>query len=315
MHFLHGEIIIMYFQWFDDLAAVQATGHFSLAAQKSHISQPALSRRIKALEDWAGFALVDRRSRPVRLTPAGEQILDVALSSFKRLADERNILRQSNLMADHYVVRFAAQHSVAWRFFPDWLQGFENSFGPIMSRLRVDDLPDCISSFLAGDVDFLIAYNNPLIDGCAGGAISDAIEIGTDRLVPVCKPDENGRPLFSLDDETSTSLPHIGFSPGSALGKLFSRHMAGRIDRDRLKPVYQNSMVGALRVRAWNGSGVSWLPQSLIAADIQTGVLCRAGADQWDIGLTINLMRLSRKQDSQLDHIWQHVKTTALATQ
>ena len=55
-------------------------------------------------------------------------------------------------------------------------------------------------------------------------------------------------------------FPHIGFSPGSSLGKLFSRHMAGRIDRDRLKPVYQNSMVGALRVRAWNGSGVSWLP-------------------------------------------------------
>jgi DNA-binding transcriptional LysR family regulator len=58
------------------------------------------------LEDWAGFSLVDRRSRPVRLTPAGEQILDVALSSFKRLADERNILQQSNLMADRYVVPF-----------------------------------------------------------------------------------------------------------------------------------------------------------------------------------------------------------------
>ena len=96
MHFLHGIHIIMDFQWFNDLAALQETGHFSLAARKSHISQPALSRRIKALEDWAGFSLVDRRSRPVRLTPAGEQILDVALSSFKRLADERNILQQSN---------------------------------------------------------------------------------------------------------------------------------------------------------------------------------------------------------------------------
>lgn len=71
----------MVYQWFDDLAAVQVTGHLSLAAQKSHISQPALSRRIKALEDWAGFSLADRHSRPVRLTAAGEQILDVALSS------------------------------------------------------------------------------------------------------------------------------------------------------------------------------------------------------------------------------------------
>ena len=113
----------------------------------------------------------------------------------------------------------------------------------------------------------------------------------------------------------STNITIIGFSPGSSLGKLFSRHMAGRIDSDRLKPIYQNSMVGALRVRACNGSGVSWLPQSLIAADIQASVLYRAGANQWDIGLTINLMRLSRKQDSQLDHIWQHVKTTASAKQ
>ena len=121
----------MDFQWFDDLAVVQETGHFSLAAQKSHISQPALSRRIKALEDWAGFALVDRRSRPVRLTTAGEQILDVALSSFKRLIDERNILQQSNLMTDRYVVRFAP--SIRWLgdFFPIGCKALKIALGQL----------------------------------------------------------------------------------------------------------------------------------------------------------------------------------------
>jgi hypothetical protein len=52
----------MDFQVLDDLAAVQETGYFSLATQKPHISQPALSKRIKDLEYWAGFSLVDRRS-------------------------------------------------------------------------------------------------------------------------------------------------------------------------------------------------------------------------------------------------------------
>ena len=104
-----------------------------------------MSPRTKALEDWTEFSLVDRRSRAVRLTPVGEQILDVALSSVKRRTEERSILQQSNLMADHYVVRFAAQHSVAWRFFPDWLHGFENSFGPVISLLWVDYILDCIS--------------------------------------------------------------------------------------------------------------------------------------------------------------------------
>jgi len=49
MRFLHGAIVIMNLQWFDDLATVQETGHFSLAAQKLHISQPALS---DALRHW-----------------------------------------------------------------------------------------------------------------------------------------------------------------------------------------------------------------------------------------------------------------------
>ena len=166
-----------------------------MAAQKSHISQSALSQRIKALEGWARFLLFDRRSRAVRTTLTGEQSDDVALSSFKRLTDERNILQQSNLMADHYVVCFDAKPSVAWRFFSDWLQGCENSFGPIISRLRADDLPDCLNSFLVGNVDFLIACNNPLIVGRVGGNTSEAIEIRTDKLVPVCKPDENGHPI------------------------------------------------------------------------------------------------------------------------
>ena len=103
-------------------------------------------------------------------------------------------------------------------------------------------------------------------------------------------------------------------APGQP-GHRAVRRLAGGIDRIRLKPVYQNLIVGALRVRAWNGSGVSWLPDSLIAADIQTGGLCRAGANQWNIDLTINLIRLNRKQDSQLDHIWQHVKTNASTKQ
>ena len=43
-------------------------------AQLRHVTQPAFSRRIQALEAWAGTDLVDRSSYPTRLTPAGETL-------------------------------------------------------------------------------------------------------------------------------------------------------------------------------------------------------------------------------------------------
>lgn len=294
-------------QWFKDLEALKISGHFSLAAHRLNISQPALSRRIKSLEDWAGFDLVDRSSRPASLTVAGEQILEVALSSIQRLEDECAALRQTNHLDKNFAVRFAAQHSIAWRFFPAWLQDFEAHFGPIVSRVRADDLPDCIASFLHGEVDFLIAYNDPLIDHGTPPTQFDKLHIGKDRLVPACKPDPAGRPLFSLDAHPENILPYVGFSASSSLGRLFTRRMLRRPGTSRLKLVYENSLVGALRVRAWNGTGISWLPESLIAQDIENGLLCRAGEDQWDIDLNINLFRLRAKPAPQLQSIWQHL--------
>jgi len=294
-------------QWFRDLEALKISGHFSLAAHRLNISQPALSRRIKSLEDWAGFALVDRSSRPASLTLAGEQILEVALSSIQRLEDECAALRQTDKLDQNFAVRFAAQHSIAWRFFPSWLQDFETQFGPIVSRVRADDLPDCISSFLNGEVDFLIAYNDPLVDYGTPPQQFEKLHIGKDCLIPACKPDPTGRPLFALDAQPENILPYVGFSGSSSLGKLFARTMRLRPGTARLKLVYENSLVGALRVRAWNGTGISWLPESLIAQDIENGLLCRAGDHHWDIDLDINLFRLHAKPAPQLQLIWQHL--------
>src|SRR5690349_6079022 len=56
------------------------TRNMTAAAQRLFISQPALSRRIKALEEELGIALFDRKrgSRRLSLTYAGEQLLEQA---------------------------------------------------------------------------------------------------------------------------------------------------------------------------------------------------------------------------------------------
>ena len=72
--------------WLEDFLALAATGNFSRAAEERHRSQPAFSRRIRALEEWLGADLFDRSTQPARLTEAGEWFRGVAQELMARVA-------------------------------------------------------------------------------------------------------------------------------------------------------------------------------------------------------------------------------------
>ena len=72
--------------WLDDFLALAESGNFSRAAEERHMTQPAFSRRIRALEEWLGTELFDRSSQPARLTAAGEWFRDIARELMARVA-------------------------------------------------------------------------------------------------------------------------------------------------------------------------------------------------------------------------------------
>ena len=49
--------------WLEDFLALASTGNFSRAEER-HMTQPAFSRRIRALEEWLGVVLIDRTTHP-----------------------------------------------------------------------------------------------------------------------------------------------------------------------------------------------------------------------------------------------------------
>ncbi len=272
---------------FQDLQRLHRTGNFSQAAALSNLSQPAFSRRINALEAWVGVALVDRSRQPVRLTEAGTQMLEAGLQALSRIEQERSQIREAQSLPDRYVVTFATQHSIGWRFYPAWLQALEETYGPFLSRLRADDLPICMQDLQNGEVDFVIAYAS-----ASRGKISsaDRIVIGADELIPVCKPDADGRPLFDFE-ETDVKMPFLRFGNAAPISAHLEPLFARQGMSQRLRTVYENSMAGALRMRARDGDGVAWLPKSLVKPDMESGALVQTGAADWSVDLSVCLFR------------------------
>ncbi len=285
---------------FRDLERLRRAGNFSQAAALSNLSQPAFSRRIKSLETWVGATLVDRSHQPIKLTGAGEQMLEAGLQALSRVEKERSQILELLSLPDKYVVTFGTQHSIGWRFYPAWLQALEDTYGPIMSRLRADDLPNCMRDLENGDVDFVIAY----VDAQAmQGSLRDSIVIGADQLVPVCKPDLDGSPLFAFDTE-GVKMPFLRFGDAAPIGThlepLFAEH---RIS-DCLRTVYENSMAGALRIRARAGDGIAWLPKTLVQPDLDSGILVRTGKPDWIVDLSIRLFRNKERSNRITRSIW-----------
>src|SRR5882672_6542076 len=67
--------------------AVAETENVSRAALKLHVSQPALSRQIRDLEDELGFLLLERSAKSVRLTEAGRTFLTETRAVLQRAED------------------------------------------------------------------------------------------------------------------------------------------------------------------------------------------------------------------------------------
>jgi LysR family transcriptional regulator, benzoate and cis,cis-muconate-responsive activator of ben and cat genes len=74
--------------------AVARERNFTRAAETLHIAQPPLSRQIQQLEDELGVTLIERGSRPLRLTDAGRLLYEQAVQVLERVEETKAIARR-----------------------------------------------------------------------------------------------------------------------------------------------------------------------------------------------------------------------------
>src|SRR5919106_585534 len=74
--------------------AVAREQNFTRAAERLNIAQPPLSRQIQQLEHEVGVKLIERGSRPVRLTDAGKLFYDQAVQALEHIEQMTGLTRR-----------------------------------------------------------------------------------------------------------------------------------------------------------------------------------------------------------------------------
>lgn len=289
--------------WLEDFVALAETLNFSRAAERRNVTQPAFSRRIRALEGWVGAALVDRASHRLSLTPAGEAFLPAAHEVLHRLERGRQEAREA-AAEDEAGLRFIATHALSLTFFPAWLSRLEghHAGGPI--QLLADHMVACERMMRDGLGQFLLCHHHP-----AAPALDEpdflALALDTDILVPVSARDTDGLPLFALPGTAEAPLPALTYSPQSGMGRILEAARARDGRTAVLKPVFASHLAVALRAMAVEGRGLAWCPLSLVAEDLSPGGrLIRAGGPEWDVPMQVRLVRSRARLAPAAEVFW-----------
>lgn len=310
----------MNLSWLDDFLALADTLNFSRAAQDRHMTQPAFSRRIRALETWLGTPLFDRSAQPVKLTETGMWFRDNAHDLLTRVArlpgDARRVAA-----ATESALRFCTTHALSLTFLPAWLRSLEAHLPDSRFEVVSDVLSHCEDAMLHGRAQFMLCHSQVHVPTRLAISDFDSIVIGQDTLLCVCAPNDEGAPRFPNDHEVT---PMLAYSESSGLGRIVAQmnqspltpaHLGrGQSVSTNQHVVFTAHLATVLRAMAIDARGVAYLPQSLIRQDLADGLLCET-RDDTPIALEVRLYRPRAPLASRSEALWRAACTLAITGQ
>jgi DNA-binding transcriptional LysR family regulator len=246
---------------FTDLVREQS---FTRVAEKNFLTQPAVSLRIRNLEEELGTRLLERTTRKVLVTEEGRILYDYARDILSKAEEVKAVLmeRQDKVVGS---VRLATVHSIGLHELPAYLKVYISRYPQVV--LHIDyHTGDVVHRMVQeGDVDLgIVAYPEPK-------ANLVTLPFLEDEMVAICN---EAHPFSSRDSIRLSDLneqPFIAFDEGIPTRKAIDAVLARRHIRVNIKMQCDN--IEILKKMVEVGLGVSLAPRFSVRAEVQQGVL------------------------------------------
>jgi LysR family transcriptional regulator for metE and metH len=139
------------------VAAIAETGSVTLAGNRLHLTQSALSHQLRDAEEQLGVPLFERRNRRMALTAAGERLLQSARTVLDELARaEKDIHECNGNGAAQGVLRLSTECYTVYHWLPPRLKLFQHKFPAVDFQLVIEATDSPFEALLEGKLDLAI---------------------------------------------------------------------------------------------------------------------------------------------------------------
>jgi DNA-binding transcriptional LysR family regulator len=248
------------------LVTVVDTGSFTRAAEQLHVTQPALSHQMRALEQGLGGPLLERLPRAVRLTPMGRAMLPHARAA---LADAERARCAARLASGTTAgeLQVATVYSVSLGVLPPALRVWRRDRPEVDVRLiefrHADELRDAMA---AGEADVALG---PLPPDWPGPVRT----LGVEEFVIVLPVDGAAEDDATgvVDLATLADCAWVHYAPGNGLAELVDAACAAAGFRPRA--AVRTEQTAAAPILAAAGLGPALVPANVLPARFDGRVL------------------------------------------
>lgn len=184
------------------LAAAE-TLNFTRAAERCSISQPALTKAVKSLEDELGAPIFTREGKRIRLSDFGRSILPTLRQTHEQAERTKFIARQHRLL-DKVPVRLGVLATIGSVRLARYLAAFQLGFEGVEVEVTEASLPDLLNRLQEGQLDLAIV--NPF-DG-----VPESFHVHplyTEKYVAVLPPDHPLAERNSIELKDLSGQPYV----------------------------------------------------------------------------------------------------------
>src|SRR3990167_441601 len=236
--------------------AIAETGSFSLAGERLHLTQPAISKRIAGLEQQLKVRLFDRLGREINLTEAGRALLPRAYQILGVLDDTRRAL--SNLSGEiSGRLTLATSHHIGLHRLPPLLRAFTRAHPQVALDIQFLDSEVAYEEGLHGRAELAVITLAPETrePGHAGAVWDDPLDFVAAPEHPLARSS-----VISLADVAR----HPAVFPG---GNTFTHHIVRRLfEAQELTPTIAMSTNYLETIKMMLSRGRAWrvLPRPML---------------------------------------------------
>jgi DNA-binding transcriptional LysR family regulator len=270
--------------------AVAEEGSVTRAAERLHISQPAVSKTLRELETSLGMALFHRLSKGVRLTDAGEilrgyarQIFELENEAGRALSELRELERGR--------LSVGASTTIGVYLLPELCAAFRNAFPGIEMRLEIANTAQIQRRLIRNEFDLA------LTEGFVAAADIQAEVLGHDDIICIAP---RGHILLNekeVDIARVLREPLLWREAGSGTRAVVEQALS---ERNLIaQPLLSLGSTEAIKRAVAAGSGLAFVSHLTVENELKNGELAQVPLCDFSIRRSLQRLRVKGKYEGR----------------